>query len=251
MTVAAALVVAPALALGSFLKVVAARLPERRSLVAPRSACLACDHEIGWRDNIPVVSYLVLRGRCRHCDTRISPLYPAVEGATATLVAASVAVFGATAYGALAAAFCAVLVVLAAIDVRSRIVPNRIVVPAAIAVLAARTAIDPSLEWLLAALGAFAFFFLAALAHPAGLGMGDVKLAFLLGAMLGVSVAAALLIGLVAALVPSAVLLARHGSAARKMGIPLVPFLALGAIVALFAGNALTGGYADLLARAS
>jgi leader peptidase (prepilin peptidase)/N-methyltransferase len=84
--------------------------------------------------------------------------------------------------------------------------------------------------------------------YPAGLGMGDVKFAFLLGAMLGASVTVALLVGLVAALVPSAVLMARHGSAARKMGIPLVPFLSLGAVVALFAGNALTGGYAGLVA---
>jgi leader peptidase (prepilin peptidase)/N-methyltransferase len=226
---AAALVIAPALALGSFLNVVVARLPERKSLVAPRS-------------------YLLLRGRCRHCRAGISPLYPAVELATAALIVACIAVFGPTAYGALAAAFCTVLVALSAIDIRSRIVPNRIVVPAGIAVLAARTAIDPSLEWLLAALGAFAFFFVAALVYPAGLGMGDVKLAFLLGAMLGASVGAAILIGLVAALVPSAVLVARHGTAARKMGIPLVPFLSLGAVVVLFAGNALTGGYAGLVA---
>jgi prepilin signal peptidase PulO-like enzyme (type II secretory pathway) len=243
----AAIALAPALALGSFLNVVATRVPERKSLVAPRSACPSCDHELAWRDNIPVLSYLLLRGRCRYCRARISLLYPAVEITTAVLVVACIAVFGPTAYGALAAAFCAILVVLSAIDVRKRIVPNRIVVPAGIAVLAARTAIDPSLEWLIAALAAFAFFFVAALVHPSGLGMGDVKLAFLLGAMLGATVTVALLVGLVAALVPSIVLLIRHGSAARKMSIPLVPFLAFGSIVALFAGNALTGGYADLL----
>lgn len=242
----AALALAPALALGSFLNVVVARVPERKSLVAPRSACPNCESEISWRDNIPVLSYLLLRGRCRHCRSPITPLYPAVEIATAALIVGCVAVFGLTAYGALAAAFCAVLVVLSAIDARQRIVPNRIVVPAAVVVLAARTAIDPSLEWLLAAAGAFLFFFLAALAYPAGLGMGDVKFAFLLGAMLGVSVISGLLIGLIAALLPSVVLLARHGSAARKMGIPLVPFLSFGAIVALFAGNALTGGYTGL-----
>jgi leader peptidase (prepilin peptidase) / N-methyltransferase len=244
---AAAVVVAPALALGSFLNVVAHRVPARRSLVRPRSACGSCGHEIAGRDNIPVLSYLLLRGRCRHCSASVSPVYPLVEVLTAALAVACVAVFGLKAYAALAFGFCAVLLTLSVIDVRHRIVPNRIVLPAAGIVLVAHTAIDPSLEWALGALGASCFLFAAALAYPKGLGMGDVKLALLLGAMLGASVAVALFLGFVAALVPAVVLFARHGSAARKMAVPLVPFLSFGAIVALCFGEQLLDRYLSLL----
>lgn len=244
---AAAFVLAPALALGSFLNVVAARVPARRSLVHPPSTCGSCEREILWRDNIPVLSYLLLSGRCRHCSAEISPHYPAVEAGTAVLVVACVAVFGVTAYAALVAGFCALLVTLSVIDAQHRIVPNRIVLPAAGVVLVTRTLLDPSPEWLLGALGAAGFLFLAVLAYPKGLGMGDVKLALLLGAMLGGTVPIALFVGLLAALVPAVVLFARHGSAARKMAVPLVPFLALGAVVALFAGERLLDAYLTLL----
>jgi leader peptidase (prepilin peptidase)/N-methyltransferase len=245
-TAAAAFVLAPALALGSFLNVVAVRVPARRSILRPPSACGSCGHEIGWRDNIPVLSYLLLRGRCGHCAAAISPVYPLVEAGTAALVVACVAVFGPTPYAALAAAFCALLVTLSVIDARHRIVPNRIVLPAAAATLVLHTALDPSIEWLLAAVGGSGFLFLAVLAHPRGLGMGDVKLALLLGAMLGGAVSVALLLGFLAALVPALVLFVRHGAAARKMALPLVPFLSLGAVVALFAGQGLLDAYLRL-----
>jgi leader peptidase (prepilin peptidase)/N-methyltransferase len=240
------MVLGPALALGSFLNVVAIRVPERRSIVRPPSSCGECGNEIAWRDNIPVVSWLLLRGRCRHCATPISAVYPLVEATTAALAVACVAVWGLSAYTALAVFFCAVLVTLSAIDARLRIVPNRIVLPAAAIVLVAHTAIDPSAEWALGAVGASGFLFLAALAYPKGLGMGDVKLALLLGAMLGATVSVALMLGFLAALVPSFVLLARHGAAARKMGVPLVPFLALGAVVALLVGEGILDAYLAL-----
>ena len=243
---AAAVVAAPALALGSFLNVVAYRVPLRRSLVRPRSACGSCGHEIAARDNIPVLSYLLLRGRCRLCSARISPLYPAVEALTAALAVACVAAFGLTAEAALAFGFCAVLVTLTVIDLQHRIVPNRIVLPAAAIVLVAHTLIDPSPAWVLGALGASGFLFAAALAYPKGLGMGDVKLALLLGAMLGAAVSVALFLGFVASLVPAVVLFARYGKAARKMAIPLVPFLALGSLVALFFGERLLDAYLSL-----
>ena len=105
----------------------------------------------------------------------------------------------------------------------------------------------PSLGWLLCALGASLFLFLAVLAYPAGMGMGDVKLALLMGAALGKLVAPALMLGMIAALVPGLYLLARHGQAARKMAIPFAPFLALGSIVALFAGNWMLDAYLKLL----
>jgi leader peptidase (prepilin peptidase)/N-methyltransferase len=242
----AALLFAPGLALGSFLNVVAARLPLRRSIVRPASACMACATPIAARDNLPLVSYALLRGRCRACGVRIPLRYPAVELVTALLIAGSVARFGLTAHAAVAAFICAVLVAVSATDLEHRIVPNRLVVPAAAIVLVANTAISPSPEWALGALGASGFLFLAALAYPKGMGMGDVKLALLLGAALGRTVPVALVIGMVAALVPSVVLLARHGSAARKLGIPFAPFLALGAVVALFAGQPLWHAYLGL-----
>jgi leader peptidase (prepilin peptidase) / N-methyltransferase len=238
---------APALAVGSFANVVAARVPLSRSVAKPRSACPGCGAEITARDNIPLVSYALLRGRCRRCRERISPVYPAVEALTALLVAACVVAFGATAYAFLASLFVVVLVTLSAADVHHRLVPNRIVLPAAAICLVAHTAIDPSVEWAAASLGAAAALLAAALAYPRGLGMGDVKLALLLGAMLGLDVTLALFVGLVAALVPACVLFAKYGSRARKMAIPLVPFLSLGAVVALFWGDAVLEWYSGLL----
>jgi leader peptidase (prepilin peptidase)/N-methyltransferase len=237
---------APGLALGSFLNVVAARLPKRQSLVRPRSACRSCGAEIRWRDNIPLVSYLLLRGRCRSCRTPIGLVYPAVELATALLVAGCVLAFGLSLRALVAAVFCAALVVVTATDLEHRIIPNRVVGPASVAVLAGQTLDRPSPEWAIAAFGASLFLLVAALAYPGGMGMGDVKLAFLMGAALGRAVAAALMIGMFAALLPSIVMLARHGAKARKMGIPFGPFLALGSVVALFAGGGLVHAYLQL-----
>lgn len=242
----AALATVPGLAVGSFLTVVAARVPARRSIVAPRSSCPACASEIAWHDNVPLLSYVLLRGRCRHCSARIPLRYPLLELLTALLVGASVLRFGLSLEALTAAVFCAVLVVLSAIDVEHRIVPNRIVLPAAGVVLALQLVREPSLEWPLAALAAAGALLLAALAYPKGLGMGDVKLALLLGAMLGSTVAVALGVGILAALVPAIWLLARHGAKARKMGIPFAPFLALGGVVALFAGDSLLDWYLGL-----
>lgn len=239
----AAVFFAPGLAVGSFLNVVAARVPLRRSVVRPGSACMDCSAPIAWYDNLPLVSYALLRGKCRACGARIPLRYPAVELATAALAAGCGLAFGLTLDALLAAFFCAVLVAVSATDLEHRIIPNRIVVPAAAVVLAAQTALHPSPEWALGALGAAGFLFVAALVYPAGMGMGDVKLALVMGAMLGRTVPVALMVGMVAALVPSLVLFARHGTGARKMGIPLGPFLALGSVVALFWGHALLDAY--------
>ncbi len=239
----AAAFLAPGLALGSFLNVVAARVPLRRSIVRPPSACMSCGTEIVWYDNVPVLSYVLLRGRCRSCSASIPLRYPLVEIATALLVAGCVWKFGLSADAAVAAFFCAALVAVSATDLEHRIVPNRVVVPAAAVVLLAQTALHPSVEWVLAGLGVSGFLFAAALAYPRGMGMGDVKLALLLGAMLGRTVPVALMLGMFAALVPSLVLVARHGKQARKMAIPFAPFLALGGVVALFAGHWLLNAY--------
>jgi leader peptidase (prepilin peptidase) / N-methyltransferase len=243
----AALVFAPALAIGSFLNVLAARIPLRRSVVSPGSACMSCGTALAWYDNIPLVSYAVLRGRCRHCKADIPWRYPAVELSTALLVAGCALKFGWSWDFLIAAVFCAVLVTVSATDLERRIIPNRVVVPAGLGLLVAQTAVHPSIEWLAAALGAAAFFLVAALAYPGGMGMGDVKLAFLLGAVLGSAVAIALFLGMIFALVPSVVLLVKHGRAARKMAIPFGPFLALGGVVALFAGNSILHSYLGLM----
>jgi leader peptidase (prepilin peptidase) / N-methyltransferase len=239
----AAFFFAPGLALGSFLNVVAARVPLRRSIVTPPSACMSCAREIAWYDNVPLLSYLLLRGRCRHCHAHIPVVYPAVELVTALLVAGCVLAFGLSAEAAVAAFFCAVLVAVSAIDLEHRIIPNRIVLPATVLVLVANTARELSPEWALGALGASGFLFAAALAYPAGMGMGDVKLALLMGAALGRTVSVALMGGMLAAMIPSLYLFARHGAKARKMGIPFGPFLAIGSVVALFWGHDILHAY--------
>jgi leader peptidase (prepilin peptidase)/N-methyltransferase len=241
------LVFVPGLAFGSFLGVVAARVPMHRSIVRPGSACMSCETPIPWYDNVPVLSYALLRGRCRRCGIRIPPRDLAIELATALLLVGCVLAFGLTVKTAAAAVACAALVVVTATDLERRIVPNRVVLPAAAAVLALNTLSHPSPEWALGAVGAAGFLLLAALAYPGGMGMGDVKLALLIGALLGVTTPVGIMLGLLLALVPSAVLLARHGASARRLAIPFAPFLAAGAVVALFAGNHILHAYLGVL----
>jgi leader peptidase (prepilin peptidase)/N-methyltransferase len=239
----AAVVLAPGLAVGSFLNVVAARIPLRRSIVSPGSACPKCETSLSWYDNIPLVSYAVLRGRCRHCGVSISWRYPAVEAATAVLVACCALKFGFTWDFLVAAAFCAVLVAISATDLERRIIPNRIVLPATVVLLVAQTVLHPSVEWIVAGLAAAVAFLLVALAYPGGMGMGDVKLALLLGVVLGRPVSVALLVGMLTALIPSFAVIAKHGKAGRKMTIPFGPVLAIGGVVALFAGKSILDWY--------
>jgi prepilin signal peptidase PulO-like enzyme (type II secretory pathway) len=166
-----------------------------------------------------------------------------VTATTGGLAAAVGAVLGFTGEALVAALFCWILVVITRTDLEYHLIPNRIVLPGALLVLVGRTIDDPSVEWLLAALGAAIVLFLIVFAYPKGMGMGDVKLAGLLGAGLGSPVIVALFLGFLAAFVPAAALLVRHGRAARKRAIPLGPFLALGGVVALFAGDAILDWY--------
>jgi leader peptidase (prepilin peptidase)/N-methyltransferase len=238
-----------ALAIGSFLNVVAVRLPEGRSVVSPGSACAGCETEIAWYDNVPVLSYLLLRGRCRHCGVRIGLHHPLVELLTAVLVVAVVWRFGFTAEALVGTILVTGLVALSVIDLEHQILPDRIVLPMLAAVWTVNVVSQPDrwLEWTLAALAASGVLFAAALAYPGGMGLGDVKLAAVLGAALGWSVAVAMMIGLAAGALVGVALIARNGSAGRKQKIPLGPFLAFGAVVALFAGDALLGAYLDLM----
>ena len=236
----AALLVAPfALAVGSFLNVVIARVPEGRSLNSPGSSCPRCDAPIRWYDNVPVLSWLILRGKCRDCQAPISIRYPAVELLTLIILSAIALRFGFTLETVLYCTFAAALIALSVIDVDHHILPNRIVLPLAVLVLAGQIALQPdrAIEWVLAALGAAGFLLSLAIAYPAGMGMGDVKLALALGAALGLTVTVAMMFAFVTAGILGIALLVRYGSAARKMPVPLGPFLAAGALVALFAGQ--------------
>src|SRR4051794_32655098 len=241
------LVFVPGLAIGSFLGVVAARVPLRRSIVRPGSACMSCETPISWYDNVPVLSYALLRGRCRKCGIRIPPRDLAIELATALLLVACVLEFGLSLRTAAAAIARGTFVVVTATDLERRVVPNRVVLPAAAAVLVLDTVWHPSPVWAIGAFGLAGFLFVAALAYPGGMGMGDVKLALLIGALLGRTTPVGLMLGLLLALVPSLVLLARHGVGARKLGIPFAPFLAAGAVVALFAGETILHAYLGVL----
>jgi leader peptidase (prepilin peptidase) / N-methyltransferase len=167
------------------------------------------------------------------------PLYEALPLAGAALVAGCLAEFGATVHGFVAALFCLALVVVTATDLEYRLIPNRVVGPAAVLVLAGMTLAEPSPRWAIAAAAAAGFLLVFSLISPRGMGMGDVKLAFLMGAALGTHVVLALVLASLASLVPSVVILVRHGRAGRQVGFPFGPFLALGSLVALFAGGAL------------
>ncbi|MEX1141693.1 MAG: prepilin peptidase [Thermoleophilaceae bacterium] len=237
------------LAIGSFLNVVVHRLPLGESLSTPRSRCAGCGVAIATYDNIPVVSWIALGGRCRNCKAPISARYPIVEALTAATFAAVAAARGFDAGLALELPFAAVLIAVAAIDLDHRIVPNRILLPAAVWGIAAGLAVWTGFmpEALAAGAGAFAFLMLAALAYPAGMGMGDVKLAGVMGLYLGLEVIPALAAAFVAGTVVGLAMIVREGGGARKKGVPFAPFLALGGLVSLLVGDDLISLYADSL----
>ncbi|MBC7596037.1 MAG: prepilin peptidase [Kineosporiaceae bacterium] len=262
--------------IGSFLNVVVYRLPLKRSLVSPPSACGRCGARIRPWDNVPVLSWLVLRARCRDCHARISARYPLVELGTAVF-------FGVVAWWVLAGRavqvptttsetlamiltlvallyLAAVSVALALIDLDTHILPNRIVLPAypvAAVLLTSATVAAGGPGRLIGALigagGLFALYFLMALAYPAGMGMGDVKLAGLLGLYLGwfgwgqlaVGAFSAFLLGGLFALV---LLIARRVN--RKSGIPFGPWMLAGAWLGIFYGEQIAVGYLSLFGLA-
>ncbi len=168
---------------------------------------------------------------------RIQISEPVVAGVATFLAVAAIGRYGLSGAGVLAAGLAAVLVVLSAIDLRERRLPNVIVLPATAVMLVGRTALDPSAEWIVATLAAGAFMLLPQLVRPGSIGMGDVKLAALIGAAFGVGALPALTIGLMSLVPVVLFLLVRHGAAARNAAVPLGPFLALGALVILFAGG--------------
>jgi len=235
--------------IGSFLNVVIHRVPLGESLVAPGSHCPSCGTPLAPYDNVPLVSWLVLRGRCRHCGASISPRYPLVELLTAVSFAAVVAARGFDQDLLLELPFVACLIALAAIDLDHRLLPNRIVYPMAVwgVVATALTHSGDLPEHLIAGAAAFTFLLVAALVYPAGMGMGDVKLAGAMGLYLGLSIAPALLVAFTSGTVVGVVILAREGPSARKKAVPFGLFLALGGLVGVLAGPELVDLYKDHL----
>jgi leader peptidase (prepilin peptidase)/N-methyltransferase len=234
------------LAVGSFLNVVIYRLPRGESLVRPGSGCPACGTPIRPYDNVPVVSWLLLRGRCRRCGARIPARYPLVEAGTGALYAAVVVAAGADRDAWLGLALVTVLVPVIFIDVEHRIIPNKIMLPAAIAapLILGLTRPGQLVEHLIAGAAACGFLLVAALVYPSGMGMGDVKLAGVLGLYLGRSVTVAMMVALVAGTLVGAVVMARRGvREGRKTAVPFGPFLALGGLVGLFAGPVIVDWY--------
>jgi leader peptidase (prepilin peptidase)/N-methyltransferase len=233
------------LMIGSFLNVVAYRLPRGESLVAPGSHCTSCGEAVKPWDNIPVLSWLMLRGRCRGCGEHISARYPLIELATGVAFAVIALVNGFDLDLLLELPFAAMLITVAGIDLEHRIIPNKILLPLGVWGLAATAFVDASAlpEALIGGGAAFTFMFLIALVHPKGMGMGDVKLAAVMGVYLGASIAPALLIGFLAGSIVGVAVMAKHGAAGRKRGVPFAPFLALGGLVGLLAGPELLDLY--------
>jgi leader peptidase (prepilin peptidase) / N-methyltransferase len=231
---------------GSFFNVVAYRLPRGESLSRPRSRCPRCETPIKPYDNIPVLSWLALRGRCRTCRAPISARYPLVEASTGLLCALVVIAKGADEDALLGLALVLLLVPVTLIDLDHRIIPNSLMLPGAVGALALVLLVAPDdiLEHLIAATAAGGFFLVAVLAYPRGMGMGDVKLAAVLGLFLGRAVAPALFVALVSGTLIGALIMARKGvHEGRKTAVPFGPFLALGGVVALFWGDAMVDWY--------
>lgn len=231
---------------GSFLTVVGHRVPRGESIVGPRSRCTTCGAQIAAYDNVPFVSWLVLRGRSRCCGERISLRYPLTELGLGALYAATVAVlWGDGGEIALGLVFVTMLLAVTLTDIEQRIIPNKILLVAAIVGAAIAAVADPGSlpERAAAAAAAGGLLFLAALAYPRGMGLGDVKLAATMGLFLGRNVGPALLVALLTGSLVGLAMIAREGAAARKKAIPFGPFLALGGVVGLLAGDQLVDWY--------
>jgi leader peptidase (prepilin peptidase) / N-methyltransferase len=231
---------------GSFTTVVSHRVPRGESVVGPRSRCPSCGTQIAAYDNVPVFSWVLLRGRSRCCHEQISARYPLTELALAALYAVTVVVlWGDLTEVLLGLVFVTMLVAVTATDLERRIIPNKILLAAAILGVGIAAVGDPGslVQRIAAAAAAGGGLFLVALAYPRGMGLGDVKLAAVMGLFLGRNVAPALLVALLAGSVVGLTMIARHGAEARKQAIPFGPFLALGGVVALLAGDQLVNWY--------
>jgi leader peptidase (prepilin peptidase)/N-methyltransferase len=231
---------------GSFLNVVAWRVPRGESVVRPRSRCPHCETPIRPQHNVPVLSWLLLRGRCKDCGGPISARYPLVEALTAALYAGVVAATGADREAIVGLLLVTLLVPVALIDLDHRRIPNKLTGPAAIVAVAATALLQPDQlgERLLAGAIAGGALGAVALAMPGGMGMGDAKLAGVLGLFLGAQVIPAMIIAFALGSIVGVAIAARAGMhAARKTAVPFGPFLALGGVTGLMIGAQLSSWY--------
>lgn len=234
------------LAAGSFATAVAHRVPRGVSVAFARSQCPSCGAQIAAYDNLPVVSWVLLRGRARCCGARISPRYPLTELCAGLLFVATLLVYRhEPAEAVIGLVFVTMLAIVTLTDLEQRIIPNKVLIAAAVICLAIAAPTDPAglPERLIAAAAAGGALFLVVFAYPAGMGLGDVKLVATMGLFLDRAVAPAVLVALLTASLVGLTLIARHGSKARKMAIPFGPFLALGGVVGLLAGDQLIDLY--------
>jgi leader peptidase (prepilin peptidase) / N-methyltransferase len=233
--------------LGSFVTVLSYRLPRGEGFVRGRSYCPSCGAPIAAYDNVPILSWLALRGRCRSCGHRISARYPLTELTLAVLFAATTVILGIDDVGALVLGLvlCAVLMAVTVTDLEQRIIPNAIVGFGAIAALVIVGVSDPSSlpEDLIAGAAGGLGLLLVALAYPRGMGMGDVKLVAMMGLYLGRSLIPALFVGFATGALVGIGLIAARGASARKQQVPFGPFLALGGVVGLWFGDTIIDWY--------
>jgi leader peptidase (prepilin peptidase)/N-methyltransferase len=232
--------------IGSFLNVVAYRLPRGESLSHPPSRCPRCGHAVKPYDNVPVLSWLLLRGRCRHCGEPISKRYPIVEAGTALLCALVVVVKGADEDAVLGIVFVLLLVPITLIDLDHRIIPNKITYPGCVIALVLVAIIDPGslLGHVIAGVAAGGALLAVILIRPGGMGLGDAKLSLMMGLFLGRAVGPAMFAGMIAGSLVGAIIIARVGmEKGRKTKIPFGPYLAFGGLVGLFVGDAIVDWY--------
>jgi leader peptidase (prepilin peptidase)/N-methyltransferase len=232
---------------GSFLNVVIHRVPLRQSVVWPASHCPACGEPIEPRDNVPLLSYVVLRGRCRSCKARISARYPLVEALTGVLFAGAAYEFGLGPDLLSALALILALIALAGTDLEHRLLPNALVGPAALVGFTLSVLDSPERWWvyLVSTLAVAGGLFALAFAYPGGMGMGDVKMGGMLGAFLGPYAALAVFLGALCGAIIGGLLMVA-GKMQRRHALPFGVFMALGGIVTLFVGPELWGLYLDL-----
>lgn len=237
--------------IGSFVTVVAHRVPAGESFVTGRSHCPGCHSQVAAYDNVPILSWLALRGRCRSCSEPISARYPVTEAVVAAAFVATVLSLRSAGTGevVLGLAFVGVLAAITLTDLELRIIPNKIVAFGAIAAIVVCLGFGLG-DWPSRLIGAVAgggVFLIVTLAYPGGMGMGDVKLVAMMGLFLGSALAPAILSALVAGSAVGLATVARHGSEARKRTLAFGPFLALGGLVGLWFGADVIAWYLGLL----
>jgi leader peptidase (prepilin peptidase)/N-methyltransferase len=245
----ASLVTLLGLMIGSFLNVCIYRLPRGLSPVRPRSGCPQCGRPLAWYDNVPVVSYAILRGRCRSCRTRISPMYPIVELVTATTFLAGYLWYGPSLALAVKLLFACAMIVLFVVDLQHKLLPNVITIPGIVLGLLLSEVTGPGwwASLLGAVIGAGSLFAIAEIyyfvRHEEGLGMGDVKMLGMIGAFLGWKLVLVTLVlsSFLGSIVGMGVLVAKKES--MKYALPFGTFLAVGALVAIAAGDAMLAWY--------